>query len=94
MEMFYKGELKEDIDERIKQQGLPKGKSIGALRRELRVALDNSQPEVQEVVKAEVAVRKQALKAKASEAPKTSPIDSPLTPSELQRYASSFRIDT
>ena len=54
MEMFYKGEVKEEVDERLKQKNLPKGKTIGALRQELRVAFNSSPPDVQEAVRMEV----------------------------------------
>lgn len=84
MDMFYKGDVKDDVGERVRQKNIPKGKFIGALRQELRVVLDSSPPEVQEAVKTEVAARKDARKAKLS-APQKTPTEEPLTPSDLQR---------
>lgn len=84
MDLFYKGEVKEDVDERLKQMNIPKGKTIGALRQELRAVLDSSPPEVQEAVKTEVTARKDARKAKLSTLQKM-PTEEPLTPSQLQR---------
>lgn len=84
MDLFYKGEVKEEVDKRLKQKNLPKGKTIGALCQELRVAFDSSPPDVQEAVRMEVSARKEARKAKSSTSPKVLTEES-LSPADLQR---------
>ena len=81
MQMYYKDELKEEVDDRISKANVPSKKRIGALRREMNSIYKDAPADVKAKVKASVASAKATMAAQPLQA---TPSSSP-PPSELQK---------